>query len=98
MELTTTWSLIAAGSALLLVSAGGRLAWPRQRFWLALTRAATRRELHRIGKPEDPEGQTFESSLRNLGDGVSHQQGTTPTETKQFQLDQTSAQSTTLAG
>lgn len=76
-----TWSLIAAGSALLLIGVAGRLVWFRQRFWLALTQAAINKELGRVVEPETSQAQTFQCSLHSLGSSVSLERGTTSTTT-----------------
>jgi hypothetical protein len=92
MELTMTWSLIFAGSALLLIGAVSRHVWPRLKFWLALTQAAADRDPERIGE------QAFQDNLRSLATRTSRQRSPTGSTIQEPQLDQSTAQARILVG
>jgi len=92
MELTTTWSLIAAGSALLLIGGVVQYVWPRLKFCLALTQAAADREPERMGE------QAFQENLRSLATRTSWQHDPTWTTIEKPHLDQSATQARTLVG
>lgn len=92
MELTMTWSLIGAGSALLLIGVAGRQIWPRLKFWLALTQAAAYRA------PEGIEDQAFQDNLHRLATRTSGQRGLPPSKIAAPQLDQATPEASTLVG
>jgi hypothetical protein len=92
MESTMTWPLIAAGSVLLLMTAVGRLVWPRLRFWLALTRATIDREM------DLTEEQAFQSSLQIMATRTARRRGLASPAVEPPQMDQSVAREKTLVG
>jgi hypothetical protein len=96
MEPTIAWSVIGLGSTLLLVGTFGRRLGPGLRFWLELSRAATKRELVRVDESEDPS--VFRENLRALTARTSQKRGPTPEGIPQCELNETTAQSVALVG
>ena len=80
-----TW-LITTGSALLIIGVVGRYAWPRLKFWLALTQATADAALNHSGE------QVFQDNLHSLATRTSDQRGLTPSNTAANQLDESTAQ------
>lgn len=76
-----SWSMIAMGSALLLVGTGGRYMLPELRFWLRLSCLATTAEHRRRAISESAE-QEFQRGLQTLGDLAAQCAGPSPIEAK----------------
>ena len=86
-----TWALITAGAGLLLLCAFSQHAWPRWKFWLALTQAnAEKVQLNHPGE------QAFQDDLRSLATRTSGQRGSTPSKAAEPSLVQSAERTGTL--